>query len=294
MLGWGTFMLRKAAGSEAHIVVVSPDSPEMVAKNANRGERFWIDWIGPSTYLTEEKFVDFDAIDWLEIGIDTPEKKRATLVYFDDHQSGYRRLLEAERAGFEHVMYDDGYPWPGDNYALKQACDRTGYLDDVRDALKSGYSDLSQLIDMPARDFFSYRDDFGAFSGRISAEQKECIQHDMLQRLDIYYEFPPMWPGGFREGNSSPILESIRQKALLTIDEGEAFLKSFRHLRLITTDEARRYTFFTYAKIRAATSTLPIQKDCLAGVDMPLKYRVTRGTQASTLSRRPAPMATSH
>ena len=69
MLGWGTFMLRKAAGSEAHIVVVSPDSPEMVAKNANRGERFWIDWIGPSTYLTEEKFVDFDAIDWLEIGI---------------------------------------------------------------------------------------------------------------------------------------------------------------------------------------------------------------------------------
>ena len=80
MLGWGTFMLRKAAGSEAHIVVVSPDSPEMVAKNANRGERFWIDWIGPSTYLTEEKFVDFDAIDWLEIGIDTPEKKRARMA----------------------------------------------------------------------------------------------------------------------------------------------------------------------------------------------------------------------
>ena len=191
-------------------------------------------------------------------------------------------------------MYDDGYPWPGDNYALKQACDRTGYLDDVRDALKSGYSDLSRLSNMPERPSFSYRDDFGSYSVPISAQQKECMQNDMLQRIDTYYEFPPLWPGGFREGGSNPILESIRQKPLMTIDEGEVFLKKFRNLKLNTVDEARRYTFFTYAKIGGASSTLPAQKDCLSAVDMPLKYRFTGGTHASTLSRRPAPMATSH
>ena len=63
-------------------------------------------------YLEE----DFSLIDFNKYNIN----KDKTVVFFDDHQAGYRRLIEAQQAGFTHIMYDDNYPWPGDNYSLKQ------------------------------------------------------------------------------------------------------------------------------------------------------------------------------
>jgi hypothetical protein len=109
MLGWGSYLMRKAAGSDAHFIYISPTSPDVVSKSLKNRAYFIDD--GPSTQLWNDKFIDFNKVDWDALGMSATDSEN-TLIYFDDHQSGYRRLLEAEKAGFKHVMYDDGYPFP--------------------------------------------------------------------------------------------------------------------------------------------------------------------------------------
>ena len=277
MLGWGTFMLRKAAGEGTHIIVLSPQKPSNAAI-ADK-QKYYED-SGPSSYLTDDKFQDFKTVDWSEVGIDTAEKKLSTLIYFDDHQSGYRRLIEAQRAGFVHVMYDDGYPWPGDNYALKQACDKTGYLEVVRQTLKGQSSGSSVKVsreDAPSR-IYSYRDDFGKYQVAITSVEKDCMYKDMLERLDIYYEFPPLWLGPFRS-QTSKLLKTIQQQPIMSEAEGKQFLKKFKRLtRLEMEGEASKYTFFTYIKIKQ-TNISPFV-DCLAEKEVPIEYKLYKYKKA--------------
>lgn len=52
----------------------------------------------------------------------------STLVIFDDHQSGFRRLVEAFGHGFRHVILEDNLPGPAtDNYSLKQVLQEPNY-----------------------------------------------------------------------------------------------------------------------------------------------------------------------
>ena len=263
MLGWGTFMLRKAAGPDVHIIVISPKSPIEAAEGKHK---FYMD-SGLSTYLTGDKFSDFNKVNWDLFGLDTPAKKASALIYFDDHQSGYRRLLEAQQAGFVHAMYDDGYPWPGDNYALKQACDRSGNLELVRFSLRN------PTLQIPAKapDTFSYQDNFGKFKTLISVQEKQCIADDMLGRVETYYEFPPLWAGPFRSQNG-PLLEGIRQRPLLNYFEAKQFLQKFVNLKDLKIElEAGRYTFFTYVKIK---ETFKPAADCLGQLNHDYKLPV--------------------
>ncbi|MFC6713181.1 hypothetical protein [Branchiibius cervicis] len=47
---------------------------------------------------------DFTEIDWTDIA-----GPRA-LVFFDDHQDAYNRLMQSYWFGFEHVIFEDNYP----------------------------------------------------------------------------------------------------------------------------------------------------------------------------------------
>ena len=109
------------------------------------------------------------------------------LVYFDDHQSGYRRLIEAQRVGFGHLLFDDGYPWPGDNYSLKQALDVEDDLYTVEMNQKSSQKLWRNLV--------PYQDNFNSFRTQINHEEKECIYSDVRGRINVYFEFPPLWEG---------------------------------------------------------------------------------------------------
>ena len=142
-------------------------------------------------------------------------------------------------------MYDDGYPWPGDNYALKQACDGDGYLDKVKNSLKKNPIDNYQI---PTS--FKYTDNFNSISINIDLNDKQCIYNDFMKRIDIYYEFPPLWSGGFR-GQNSNLLQTIKQHPLLSKTKALQFLRSFYRKRRIGYDaEVDKYTFFTYVKIK--------------------------------------------
>ena len=169
MLGWGTYMLRQAAGDDAQIIAISPDSPAKVA--IKRHQKYYMDR-GKVIYLCDSNFQDFNTVNWSNFGLHNKADFSAALVYFDDHQSGYRRLIEAQKAGFLHVMYDDGYPWPGDNYALKQACDVDGRIL----KLKPGASPLASSNSFP------YHDDFSNLITTINLSEKKCIYADFLRR----------------------------------------------------------------------------------------------------------------
>lgn len=293
MLGWGTWMMRQAASKDTHIVVISPQSPNVVAMSYKRHQKYYIDSKGTSTYLTDASFQDFNAIDWNTLGIDSPEKFQQSLVYFDDHQSAYRRLVEAQRAGFIHIMYDDGYPWPGDNYALKQTCDYDGWLTHVKNSVKVKLANDSDVTKYSASfkvgkyTHFSYHDDFSKYKKRITLAEKQCIFHDFVRRVDTYYEFPPLWGGPFR-GRSNPLIQGIKRDPVLDEKETEdlirilsgkqssllmnIFKQTSDDADTIRREESSRYTFFTYVKVvgKHGATHSDFTVDCLRG--LPKQY----------------------
>ncbi|PWZ07592.1 DNA polymerase eta [Zea mays] len=77
------------------------------------------------TYLDGKDFVDFGSIDWGRLlrnhGISDSEK---VLIFFDDHQSELKRLKQALKAGFRHLIFEDNYDTGTcDHYFLRHIYD---------------------------------------------------------------------------------------------------------------------------------------------------------------------------
>lgn len=79
-------------------------------------------------YRGTEKFKDFTEIPWDSIQAD----RSNALVFFDDHMDQLRRLQEAQKLGFGHVMFDDNYiAGTGDIFSIKSACDGRGAIREI-------------------------------------------------------------------------------------------------------------------------------------------------------------------
>ena len=88
--GVGTWFLRQSAGLDIPIIVITPHTPDIYVDKNGR-------------YFTDRKFKDFNKINWHFVNINT------TLLFMDDHQSGFRRMQEAYVRGFRHMVFDDNY-----------------------------------------------------------------------------------------------------------------------------------------------------------------------------------------
>ena len=65
---------------------------------------------------------DFSEIYWGNM------PKEDTLLFFDDHQNAFSRVITAYEYGFRHLMFEDNYPaQQGDCYSLKKVFDGVGY-----------------------------------------------------------------------------------------------------------------------------------------------------------------------
>lgn len=253
LLGWGSWLMRQAAGPDTHFIYISPWSPTETSRRRHNAS-YWED-PGLCTRLYGDKFVDFSQVNWAEVGIDTPEKLESTVIYFDDHQSGYRRLLEAQKAGFKHIMYDDGYPFPGDNFALKQACDEKALFYQVKDALRG--------ISHPAHHSkVHYMDNFASISYDIDMDIKKCLYDSMMSRIDLYLEFPPLWSGTFR-GQKAHNLDIMYMHPLLTHAEAEKYVAGFKNKVIPLAREAAGYTFCTYVVIKSQSELKYEEDQCL-------------------------------
>lgn len=118
-------------------------------------------------YLNDGAFKDFARVDWSQKGVD----KEKTLILFDDHQSGFRRVQEAISLGFRFFVFDDNYEYNlGDNMSPKWVCER------ARKDVWPG-----KVPDNFAKTYLSKSWEEHLQDGEILSKQ-----------IKTYYEFPPV------------------------------------------------------------------------------------------------------
>ena len=210
--GLGTWILRQAAPT-ARLILMDPDGRSLIYR----------DQMYDTVYLTADKFVDFQHVNWTTLV--EPEN---TLVFIDDHQNPVRRVLEAKRHGFKHMMFDDNY-WleQGDVTSLKLSC-------------------LMTLGAMTIEDML-YKDWV-----KNSFVQREMTSDDLQQITDVftnvienYYEFPMIW-------NATRTVNTNDDNAnfLFNDNNGTAVLRELGLVNLPPSNEIEEYYNIAYVKLK--------------------------------------------
>lgn len=209
--GIGSWFLRQAAGHDVDMIFISPGDPSEYRDESER-----------STYFTEAEFKDFSQLQWDDI-LPDPQTREETFIFFDDHQSGVRRVHEARELGFKHVMIDDNYlPGVGDNFSPKMVC---------RPSL---YNMLG--VEM------KYLDNFGKVKQEMTAVDFIEMQTKFDKAVEVYAEFPPVWAGPTRFNMKHEIYDKATLGALFHRGEVE-------FLGLELDEEAKRYTHIAYIRL---------------------------------------------
>lgn len=201
--GHGTWLMRQAL-PHARIISVDPRGPTHRLPGVE--------------YLIGKSFRDFGEIDWVARGVDPAE----TLVFLDDHQSGYRRIFQDNlRFKFWRFIAEDNYGYTlGDNMSLKNVCETKR---------KSKWPGLVQ-------------DNFGKKRTAMTWEEHLGLGKKVEKYLTTYYEFPPMAASELTgqkrwdpEYSSTPIVtDPIEFEKLFSKVDKKQFLM---------------YTHFTYVEV---------------------------------------------
>ena len=208
-LGQGTWLFEQAC-PQARLYCIDPN----LARIRYRSKR--------AEYFDK----DFTELDWSELPPDE------TLVFFDDHQNAYRRVVAAHWAGLKHLMFEDNYPpGRGDCYSLKKAFAGSG----TRMTLGDVQSLKGKLK-------------FGLYQA-LGATLFEAVAPNAVdaarlrQHLEIYRELPPVFRtartywgdawGDVRYPTPEPMLGSVEAP-----------------YQQIFQDEAVHYNWICYAKLR--------------------------------------------
>nr|GEU36463.1 photosystem I P700 apoprotein A2, chloroplastic [Tanacetum cinerariifolium] len=111
------------------LLKVSPRHPKKYLKKGPA----YVD--GNCTYFAGKDFIDFRKVNRA-----TVMKKHGiidlshVLMFFDDHQNELKRLKQALKVGFSHLVFEDHYDFgTGDHYSLRQICDQS-YIQGTQDA----------------------------------------------------------------------------------------------------------------------------------------------------------------
>ncbi|CAL9778183.1 unnamed protein product [Musa acuminata subsp. burmannicoides] len=203
--GHSTWVLRQAM-PETRIISLSPRHPEKYLKKGPA----YVD--GNCTYFAGKDFVDFGSVDWASVmkkhGISDLSR---VLVFFDDHQNELKRLKQALKAGFLHLIFEDNYDTgTGDHYSLRQICDQ----DYIRGGGHSCFRDSDEArIRMKRKKFWEkavdrdelcgggeewwgvqgyMRDDFNHSNKAISYDEHFQNSRFVESALDVYWEVPPV------------------------------------------------------------------------------------------------------
>ncbi|KAK4756602.1 hypothetical protein SAY87_006729 [Trapa incisa] len=117
--GHSTWVLRQAM-PDTPIISLTPRHPEKYLKKGPA----YVD--GNCTYFAGKDFIDFGSVDWTTVlKKHTATDPTRVLVYFDDHQNELKRIKQALKAGFRHLIFEDNYDTgTGDHYSLRQICDQ--------------------------------------------------------------------------------------------------------------------------------------------------------------------------
>ncbi|KAL5729135.1 hypothetical protein ACHQM5_002125 [Ranunculus cassubicifolius] len=203
--GHSTWVLRQAM-PDTRIVSLSPRHP---GKYLKKGPAY-VD--GNCTYFAGKDFVDFGSVDWSSVlkkhGVTDPSR---VLIFFDDHQNELKRLKQALKAGFQHLIFEDNYDTgTGDHYSFRQICDQFY----IRGGGHSCYKDSDEArLRAKRRKFWEkavdvselcgegeewwgvkgqMRDDFNHSNKPISFPEHFQNSRFVESVLDVYWELPPV------------------------------------------------------------------------------------------------------
>ncbi|KAK6153642.1 hypothetical protein DH2020_013281 [Rehmannia glutinosa] len=203
--GHSTWVLRQAMPNTP-ILSLSPRHPEKYLKKGPA----YVD--GNCTYFAGKDFVDFGSMDWRRVmrkhGI---EDHSRVLVFFDDHQNELKRLKQALKAGFRHLVFEDNYDTgTGDHYSFRQICDQF-YIrggghscfkdsDEARVRFKrkkfwEKAVDIEELCG-PGEAWWGVRghmrDNFNHSNNAITFAEHFQNSRFVESVLDVYWELPPV------------------------------------------------------------------------------------------------------
>ncbi|CAH1422628.1 unnamed protein product [Lactuca virosa] len=203
--GHSTWILRQAM-PDTPIISLSPRHP---AKYLLKGPAY-VDQ--NCTYFAGKDFVDFGNVNWSKVmkkhGVNDSSR---VLIFFDDHQNELKRLKQALKAGFSHLVFEDNYDTgTGDHYSLRQICDQF-YIqggghscfkdsDEARQRRKRKQFwekavDINDLCG-PHEAWWGVkgymRDDFNHTNKQISHTQHFQNSRFVESILDVYWELPPV------------------------------------------------------------------------------------------------------
>ncbi|OIT20393.1 PREDICTED: uncharacterized protein LOC109220245 [Nicotiana attenuata] len=203
--GHSTWVLRQAM-PDTPIISLTPRHPEKYLKKGPA----YVD--GNCTYFAGKDFVDFGNVDWAKV-----MKKHAikdlskVLVFFDDHQNELKRLKQALKAGFRHLVFEDNYDTgTGDHYSFRQMCDQfyirggghSCFKDSdearIRSRRKKFWEkavDIEELCG-PGEAWWGVRgqmrDDFNHSNKAIAYAEHFQNSRFVESVLDVYWELPPV------------------------------------------------------------------------------------------------------
>ncbi|XP_020227952.1 uncharacterized protein LOC109809131 [Cajanus cajan] len=203
--GHSTWVLRQAM-PDTPIISLSPRHPEKYLKKGPA----YVD--GNCTYYAGKDFVDFGSVEWPKV-----MKKHGildlsrVLIFFDDHQNELKRVEQALKAGFRHLVFEDNYDTgTGDHYSLRQICDQSY----IRGGGHSCFKDSDEARIRSRRKKFwekavdieelcgpgevwwgvrgYMRDNFNHSNKPISYAQHFQNSRLVESILDVYWELPPV------------------------------------------------------------------------------------------------------
>ncbi|PKA61208.1 hypothetical protein AXF42_Ash006105 [Apostasia shenzhenica] len=203
--GHSTWVLRQAM-PDTPIISLSPRHPEKYLKKGPA----YVD--GNCTYFAGKDFVDFGSVKWGSVlqkhGVSDFSR---VLVFFDDHQNELKRLKQALKVGFHHLIFEDNYDTgTGDHYSLRQICDQSY----IRGGGHSCFRDSDEArIRIKRKTFWEkavdvselcgngeawwgvrgeMRDDFNLSNKAISYAEHFQNSRFVESVLDIYWDLPPV------------------------------------------------------------------------------------------------------
>lgn len=145
-------------------------------------------------YVSKSSLVEYSNIDF--VNQDFSNLPKNSLVFFDDHQNFYERLIFSYFFGFAHIVHEDNYPiLHGDTYSFKKIYAGTG-LNDSRITLKAYLKNILFLTKyfLKKKINKNYRKVINKYSLFIQdVDNTENHFKNIKEKIQIYFECPPIF-----------------------------------------------------------------------------------------------------
>ncbi|MAJ30415.1 MAG: hypothetical protein CMQ73_04065 [Gammaproteobacteria bacterium] len=195
-------------------------------------------------YISSSKRVTYSNKDF--INHDFSKIPINSLVFFDDHQNSYERLMQSYFFGFKNVIIDDNYPiLHGDTYSLKKIFHRSGLNDE-----RTGFKNLIKALIMILNHYLkkkidkSYKNEI--FKYNLSVQDilpNENHFKNIDKIIETYYEFPPIFKTiETRWGDNWTEEFYPTEKPILDNSYKDKYKKAF--------EEAKDYNWLCYVKLK--------------------------------------------